>query len=207
MPDSGGTIDITGLGDPGDLLAHGAPATPADPGLVHLADDVAVVAASFVATVEGVAGGGAADEAIALLLLETAELARTGARLGALTDVVPEGRFEPDAGREPDVDRVREGLRGLFGDLDRYAVVGDPYGDPEVEEGSLGDDLAETVSDLLHGLAHHAAGRPMEALWWWQYAYLASWGESSLRALTALRALVALVRLEADAADPAASGL
>jgi hypothetical protein len=201
MSDGTITAGDGGLPDPGAgaLIAQGAPATEADPGLVLLADDMATCVASFIATVDGISQGGSADEAIALLLLETAELARFGARLGAITDVVPEGPYEPDAGREPDVERIRSGLHELFGPVDSFLAVDDPYAAvPVVGPESLSDDLSETVADLLHGLAHHAAGRVVEALWWWQYQYLASWGETCLRALGALHALVAHVRLEGD---------
>jgi Domain of unknown function (DUF5063) len=78
--------------------------------------------------------------------------------------------------------------------VDSYIEVFDPYASPELVAGRLSDDLTAIVSDLLHGLAHHTAGRTLEALWWWQTTYLSSWGDSGAMALRALRSLVSHVR-------------
>ena len=51
---------------------------------------------------------------------------------------------------------------------------------------------------LTHGLAHHAAGRTAEALWWWQFSYLSAWGERAAMAVRVLQGLLAHVRLDAD---------
>ncbi len=51
---------------------------------------------------------------------------------------------------------------------------------------------------LSHGLSHQAAGRPVEALWWWQFSYLSHWGERAASALRVVQALLAHVRLDAD---------
>ena len=120
-----------------------------------------------------------------------------GARLGAIDDVVPEGRFEPDAGVEPDVDRLRAALAARLAPIDSYVEVFDPYANPELVDGRLSDDITAIVSDLLHGLAHHTAGRTLESLWWWQTTYLNSWGDSGASALRALRSLVSHVRVGA----------
>jgi Domain of unknown function (DUF5063) len=127
-------------------------------------------------------------------LLEVSDILAMGARLGAIDDVVPEGRFEPDAGVEPDVDRLRAALAERLAPVDSYIEVFDPYASPELVAGRLSDDLTAIVSDLLHGLAHHTAGRTLEALWWWQTTYLSSWGDSGAMALRALRSLVSHVR-------------
>ena len=48
--------------------------------------------------------------------------------------------------------------------------------------------------------------RTLEALWWWQFSYLSTWGQGASGALRALQSLVAHVRLEVpidvDAGDP-----
>lgn len=184
---------------PGDRVSWTAPPTPEDDTALAICHEMAETVQDFVRTVEGVAAGRHASEAISLLLLQCAHLAVHGARLGALTDVVPEGRYEPDSGREPEVDALRVGLVRVFGEADRFRTVDDPYFQPaEVVESTLSDDLALTVADLLHGLAHYAAGRYVEALWWWQYAYLSSWGESVLNAQAALRSLISHVRLDLE---------
>lgn len=170
------------------------PATPVDADLVTLADGLAEASARFVQATEAVAAGVGEDQAIAILLLEVADILAMGARLGAIDDVVPEGRFEPDAGAEPDVDRLRASLAERLAPVDAYVEVFDPYARPELVEGLLSDDLAAIVSDLLHGLAHHTAGRTLEALWWWQTTYLSSWGDSGASAQRALCSLVSHVR-------------
>ena len=183
-------------------LAETAPADLAD-----IADDMAAASAQFINVVEAVAAAGEPDEAIAILLLELSGLLASGAPLGAIVDVVPAERFEPDAGAEPGLDRLRDALRDLLGPADEYAEVFDPYSGPEVVLARLSDDLADIVADLLHGLAHHTAGRPLEALWWWQFSYLNSWGQGASAAVRAIQSLMAHVRLEVpldvDAAEPA----
>ena len=164
--------------------------------LADLAHDVAAAAAQFISTVEAVASAATPDESISILLLELSGLLSSGAPLSAIVDVVPPQRFEPDAGAEPDVDRLRARLRELLGPADEYVEVFDPYSGPEVVSARLSDDLADICADLLHGLAHHAAGRPLEALWWWQFSYLSTWGQGASAALRALQSLVAHVRLE-----------
>ncbi len=169
-------------------------AAPAD--LVDLSDHMAGAAAQFVRGVEAVASAGTPDESVSILLLELSSLLAAGAPLGAIEDVVPDDRFEPDAGAEPDIDKLRNRLHELLGPVDDYVEVFDPYAGPEVMAARLSDDLSQITSDLLHGLAHHASGRPLEALWWWQFSYLSTWGPAASAALRALQSLVAHVRLE-----------
>lgn len=178
----------------GAMAVLTTPATDVGDDLVTLADGLAQAAARFVQSAEAVASGAGGDQAIAILLLEVADVVAMGARLGAIDDVVPEGRFEPDAGAEPDVDRLREALSEQLAPVNAYVEVFDPYAAPELVAGRLSDDIAVIVADLLHGLAHHAAGRILEALWWWQTTYLSSWGDSGAAALRALRSLVSHVR-------------
>ncbi len=178
----------------GAMAVVSTPATEVEADLVTLAESLADASARFVQTAEAVASGIAGDQAIAILLLEVADVLANGARLGAIADVVPEGRFEPDAGVEPDVDRLRANLAEQLAPVDAYVEVFDPYARPELVAGRLSDDLSVIVSDLLHGLAHHAAGRTLEALWWWQTTYLSSWGDAGSSAQRALRSLVWHVR-------------
>jgi hypothetical protein len=178
----------------GAMAVLSTPATEVESDLVILADGLADASARFVQTAEAVAAGVAEDQAIAILLLEVADVLAMGARLGAIADVVPEGRFEPDAGAEPDVDRLRATLAERLAPVDAYVEVFDPYAMPELVPARLSDDLSVIVADLLHGLAHHTAGRTLEALWWWQTTYLSSWGDAGASALRALRSLVSHVR-------------
>ena len=188
---------------PDDLAVEPEPAD-----LAELADHVAASAAQFVSAIEVVAGAENPDEVVSILLLELSSLLAAGAPLGAIEDVVPDERFEPDAGPEPDIDRLRNRLHELLGPVDDYVEVFDPYAQPELVAARLSDDLSQITSDLLHGLAHQAAGRRLEALWWWQFSYLSTWGPAASAALRALQSLVAHVRLEVPLeADPEADDL
>jgi len=94
--------------------------------LRRIGEETASDAQAFLASVTEVAAGSSPDIAIPVLLLALSQSLLAGARLGAITDVVPSERFEPDAGPDPDVDPVRAGLANLFEGLDEYADVGDP---------------------------------------------------------------------------------
>jgi hypothetical protein len=165
-----------------------------DKDLSALADGVAGAAARFVSTAEAVAQGVGEDQIVALLLLELSDILAMGARLGAITDVVPEGCYEPDVGREADVDELRQLLAQRLAPVDSYTEVFDPYANVELVTARLSDDLSQIASDLLHGLAHLAAGRPLEALWWWQVTYLGSWGDAAASCLRALHSIIGHVR-------------
>ena len=79
-----------------------------------------------------------------MTLLAVSQLLLMGARLGAIQDVVPAERFEPDPGPDPDVDPLRQGLANLFDGLDEYADVVDPLTSTSSSpRGSLSNDLAE----------------------------------------------------------------
>ena len=65
----------------------------------------------------------------------------------------------------------------------------------------LSDDIADVMSDLLHGLQHYRAGRGSEALWWWQFSYLSNWGSTASSVLRALHSVVSHVRLDTPIDD------
>lgn len=162
------------------------------------AQDMHAEVSAYFSSLEEVASGEADASALPLLLLSVGQLCAAGARLGALVDVVPAERFEPDPGPDPDLERVREALRTLLGGLDDYCDLEDPVITGEVTRGSLSDDLVAVAADLAHGQEHYLAGRPTEAMWWWQFSYLSSWGERAASALRVLHTLLAHVRLDAD---------
>jgi hypothetical protein len=165
---------------------------------VEIADQVE----SFVVAVREIAAAEDPDYAISLLLLEVSQLLLAGGRLGAISDVVPDERFEPDAGFDPDVDGIRHSLANLLEPIDEHAALFDPYGlEPELFTSRLSDDIADVMSDLLHGLQHYRAGRPTEALWWWQFSYLSNWGSTASSVLRALHSVVSHVRLDAAEDD------
>jgi len=156
--------------------------------LTMLGEESARDARAYLDTVTEVASGADPDTAIPLLLLAVSQVLVAGARLGAILDIVPDERFEA----------VRQGLVNLFEGLDEYAHVVDPLVGVAVAKGSLSNDLAEVAAALAHGLSHYRSGRVSEALWWWQFSYLSSWGDSAARALLVLQAVLGHIRLDAD---------
>jgi hypothetical protein len=167
--------------------------------LRRMGEDTAADAQAFLDALTEVAAGSSPDIAIPVLLLALSQSLVAGARLGAITDVVPSERFEPDAGPDPDVDPIRAGLANLLDGLDEYADVVDPLTNGEVVRGSLSDDLADVAADLAHGLRHYRAGRVDEALWWWQFSYLSTWGVRASSALRVLQSMIGHLRLDVDA--------
>jgi hypothetical protein len=157
---------------------------------------------SFVLAVTEVARAEEPERAVSMLLLEVSQLLLAGGRLGAIADVVPDERFEPDAGPDPDVDQLRASLARLLEPIDVYYEVFDPYL-PKARPvaARISDDVADVVADLAHGLAHHRAGRSGEALWWWQFSYLSNWGATASAVLRALLSVVAHARLDAPSPD------
>lgn len=173
-------------------------AEPVPDDLVALAKETALEARAFLAVVRSVAAGESPESAIPLMLLAVSQVLVTGARLGAINDVVPQQRFEPDLGSQEDVEKLRDQLAALFDGVDEYVDVMDPLLRGEVVAGNLSGDLADIAGDLMHGLRHHAEGDPSEALWWWQFSYLATWGGRAASALRVLQSLLGHIRLDAD---------
>jgi hypothetical protein len=192
-----------------DLTAAGGPDLPnsrrwtdVDSDLEDLAQGVADQVASFLLAVRAIARAGEPGTAIPLLLLEVSQLLLAGARLGVMTDLVPQEQYEPEAGPDVDLDRIRERLAELLGPADDYVEVFDPYADPpELVPARISDDIAAIAERLAHGLRHHRDGRVDEALWWWQFSYVSSWGSEASAVLRALQSVVAHDRLDEDGAD------
>ena len=167
--------------------------------LHRLAEETSTDAQTYLDAVTEVAAGSSPDTAIPVLLLAISQILLAGARLGAITDVVPSERFEPDAGPDPDIDPVRTGLANLLEGLDEYADIVDPLTSGELIRGILSDDLADVAADLAHGLRHYRDGRIDEALWWWQFSYLSTWGVRATSALRVLQSMLGHLRLDVDA--------
>lgn len=178
------------MSDPG-AAEVGAPADE------DFAQSVADSFASFLLALREIARGGDASASISLLLLEISQVSLTGARLGAQRDFAPREQYQPDVGPESDLDDMRLRLARMLGGLDTYAYVFDPYV-PEVVESQLSDDLTSIASDLETGLRHFRAGDVEEALWWWQFSYVSSWGNLAGVALNALLSVVSHDRLDAE---------
>ena len=108
--------------------AHELPGMPDEAELIDsdlqvLADETAVEARAFLTLVRQVAAGDSPDIAIPILLLAVSQVLVTGARLGAITDIVPVQRFEPDLGSDEDVEGLRNDLAALLTGLDDYVEV------------------------------------------------------------------------------------
>ncbi|MET9023511.1 DUF5063 domain-containing protein [Actinopolymorpha sp. NPDC004070] len=183
-----------------ELTTTEAPPSEVEDFAQEIADQVEsfLIALREIARAEDLATG------VPMLLLEVSQLMLAGGRLGAISDVVPVERFEPDTGPDPDLDELRERLGYLLTDVDVYTEVFDPYAQPpELLNGRLSDDLAGIAAALVHGLKHHRAGRIDEALWWWQFSYLSSWGAEAGAVLRALHSVIAHARLDSAREDSA----
>ncbi|WP_432547043.1 DUF5063 domain-containing protein [Kineococcus sp. SYSU DK004] len=185
------------MAEQGTRGTHGAPAGAGE--WAELADATAAEARAYLDAVTEVAAGRMDETALSVLLLAVSQALVTGARLGAVADVVPARRFEPDAGPDPDVDPLRTGLANVLDGVDDYADVVDPLTNAKLVRGALSDDLASVAADLVHGLRHHERGDVTEALWWWQFSYLSTWGLRATAALRVLQSLLGHLRLDVDA--------
>jgi hypothetical protein len=152
---------------------------------------------SFLIALQAIAREADGGRAISLLLLEISQVLLAGARLGAQRDFAPVGKYQPDVGPDPDLDDLRLRLAEMLDSVDTYSFVFDPYV-PELVESQLSDDLTSIASDLENGLRHYRLGNVEEALWWWQFSYVASWGNLAGAMLNALLSIVSHDRLDAD---------
>ncbi|MGP3638511.1 DUF5063 domain-containing protein, partial [Streptomyces sp. 24-1644] len=70
---------------------------------VQIADQIK----TFIVAVTEVSKVEEPEEAVPVLLLQVSQLLLAGGRLGAYEDVLPDERYEPDLGPEPDADGLR----------------------------------------------------------------------------------------------------
>ncbi|WP_248579948.1 DUF5063 domain-containing protein [Nocardioides sp. InS609-2] len=168
-----------------------------DPALEEFAGQIKDQMQSFLVAVQAIAREADGGRAISLLLLEMSQISLAGARLGAQVDFNPEGEYQPDVGPEPDLDGLRLRLAEVLGEVDTYSFVFDPYV-PEVVESQLSDDIVSISTDLENGMRHYNGGNIAEALWWWQFSYVSSWGNLAGAALNALWSVVSHDRLDAE---------
>ena len=168
--------------------------------LEDFAQQIADQVESFLLAIQAIARGETTGgHAISLLLLEVSQVLLAGARLGVQTDFETPSEYEPDAGPDPDLDDMRLRLAVLLEGVDAYTEVFDPYVDPpEMAPSLLSDDLTSVAAALAHGLRHYKAGRVQEALWWWQFSYVSSWGHEASGALRALQSVVSHDRLDVE---------
>ena len=164
---------------------------------IRFEEQIADSVTSFLLALRAIAREADGGRSISLLLLEISQVSLAGARLGAQQDFTPIAEYQPDVGPEADLDEMRLALAEMLGGVDTYAFVFDPYV-PDVVESQLSDDLTSIATDLENGLRHYRLGNVYEALWWWQFSYVASWGNLAGAALNALLSVVAHDRLDVD---------
>jgi hypothetical protein len=168
-----------------------------DPETEEFAQQISDQVESFLIALQAIAREADGGRAVSLLLLEISQVLLAGARLGAQRDFTPIAEYQPDVGPEPDIDEMRLRLAAMLDSVDTYSFVFDPYV-PDVVESQLSDDLTSIATDLENGLRHYRLGNVFEALWWWQFSYVSSWGNLAGAALNALLSIVAHDRLDAD---------
>ena len=162
----------------------------------QIADQVESFLLALRAISRGEATGGSA---VSLLLLEVSQVLLAGGRLGVHSDFTPADEYEPDAGPDPDLDAMRLRLAVLLEGVDAYTEVFDPYVDPpEMVSSLVSDDLTSIASALAHGMRHYRAGRVSEALWWWQFSYMSTWGTEASGVLRALQSVLSHDRFDAE---------
>jgi hypothetical protein len=184
LPTQGTTIDPAVAAEAADLLG--------------VARTVADECRSYLSTVTEVAAGSTPDATIPLLLLAVSDMLAAGARLGAMQDVVPPERFEPDVGADPDVDPLHVALANVLDGLDEYPEIVDPVLGPEIGDATISGDLVAIGAALAQGLRHYEAGQVLEALWWWQFSYLSVWGERASSVLRVLQVMLGHLRLDVE---------
>jgi hypothetical protein len=168
-----------------------------DPELEEFAQQIADGVESYLVALRALSHEEDAGTVVPLLLVEVSQILFAGARLGAQRDFAPTLEYQPDVGPEPDLDAMRLRLARLLDSVDTYTFNFDPYV-PEITTAQLSDDLTSIATDLANGLRHFRAGDVAEALWWWQFSYVATWGNNASAVLRALQSVVAHDRLDAD---------
>jgi hypothetical protein len=180
-----------------DLESDVAVGALLDSATEDFAQQIANSVESFLLALRAIAEENDVGSASPLLLLEITQISLTGARLGVQTDFVPQEDYQPDVGPEADLDALRLRLAEMLDAVDTYGYVFDPYV-PEVVESQLSDDIAAIAADLENGLRHYRQGDVEEALWWWQFSYISSWGNLAGAALNALLSVVSHNRLDQE---------
>ncbi len=168
-----------------------------EPELEEFAQQIADAVESYLVALQAMSREESPGTVVPLLLVEVSQVLFAGARLGAQRDFHPSGEYQPDVGPDPDLDAMRLRLARLLDSVDTYTYNFDPYA-PEIVEAMLSDDLTSVATDLANGLRHFRAGDVGEALWWWQYSYVANWGIIASAALRALQSVVAHDRLDTE---------
>ena len=118
-------------------------------------------------------------------------------------DFTPRAEYQPDVGPDPDLDAMRLRLAGMLDNVDTYRFGLRPLRPRAWSTSQLSDDLTSIATDLDNGLRHYRAGNVEEALWWWQFSYVASWGNLPARRCDALQSVVTHDRLDSEVDEDA----
>src|SRR4029434_666675 len=87
---------------------------PAEDDLTGFAGEISDPVQSFLIALREIARSRPPNGTQPIPLLEVSQLLLAGGRLGAIRDVVPEERFEPDPGFDPDVEDLGARLAKLL---------------------------------------------------------------------------------------------
>ena len=156
---------------------------------------------SFLLALRAIAREPDGGRAISLLLLEISQILLAGARLGRPAGLhAPHRSTSPTSARTPTSTSCGCGWPSCSATSTPTASSSTPTL-PEVVDSQLSDDLTSIATDLENGLRHYRTGNVAEALWWWQFSYVSSWGNLAGAALSALLSVVAHDRLDAEIAS------
>ena len=150
--------------------------TKLDSDTEDFAQSIADSFASFLLALREIAREGDAGRAISLLLLEISQISLTGARLGAQRDFEPRERVP--ARRRP---RVRP-RRDAAAARRRCSTTSTPTATcstptcPRWSRASSPTTSPASPPTSRPACATTAQGDVDEALWWWQFSYVSSWG-------------------------------
>ena len=153
---------------------------------------------SFLVALQAISREENAGTVVPLLLVEVSQILFAGARLGAQQRLRAVGwSTSPTSAPTPTSTPCGSGSPGCSTASTPTPTTSTPT-TPRSSQAQLSDDLTSIATDLANGLRHFRAGNVAEALWWWQYSYVADWGNIASAALRALQSVVAHDRLDTD---------
>ena len=156
---------------------HRRPTRPSTPRPRTFAQQIADQVESFLLALRAIAREADGGRAISLLLLEISQVLLAGARLGAQQRLHARAReYQPDVGPDPDLDEMRLRLAELLDSVDTYSFVFDPYVARAGRRASSPTTSPASPPTSRTACATTAPADVDEALWWWQFSYVSSWG-------------------------------
>ena len=167
--------------------------------LEDFAQQIADQVESFLVALQAIARGEAtAAAAISLLLLEVSQVLLAGARLGAQRGLHARAGVPARRRSRPGPRRDAAAAGRMLDERGHLRLQLRPLRDPEMVASPALRRPHRIATDVANGLRHFRAGNVSEALWWWQFSYVASWGNNASAVLRALQSIVAHDRLDAE---------